>query len=99
MDFRAVRSAKEPASRAGWFGPSLRKRRVSGRAFGAFSVVVCCFRVWGGRGGGLAAAIIAYEVAGLAAAGGVEAVVEGAGAGGIGATGLDLISLVYMPLI
>ncbi len=31
--------------------------------------------------------------------GGVKAVVEGAGAGGAGATGLDLVGLVYMPLI
>ncbi len=94
MDFRAVRSVKEPALRAGWFGPSLRKRQVSGRAFGAFPVVVYCFRVWGGRGGGLAAVILAYEVVGLAATGGVEAVVKGAGA-----TGLNLVGLVYMPLI
>jgi hypothetical protein len=36
---------------------------------------------------------------GLTAAGGVEAVVKGAGAGGIRAIGLDLIGLVYMPLI
>jgi hypothetical protein len=45
------------------------------------------------------AIIIIYEVTGLTAAGGVEAVVKGVGAGGIRATGLNLVGLVYMPLI
>jgi hypothetical protein len=36
---------------------------------------------------------------GFTVIGGVEAVVKGAGAGGIRATGLDLVGLVYMPLI
>jgi hypothetical protein len=72
---------------------------VSSRAFGAFSVIVYRFRAWGGREGGLAAIILAYEAMGFTVIGGVEAVVKGAGAGGIRATGLDLVGLVYMPLI
>ncbi len=59
MDFRAVRSAKEPALRAGWFGPSLRKRRVSGRVLGVFVAFAYCLRAGGGYRGGLAAAILA----------------------------------------
>jgi hypothetical protein len=96
---KAVRSVKELASRARWFGPSLRKRRVSSRVFGAFTVIVCCLRAWGGRGGGLAAVILAYKVRGLTTVRGVEAIDEGVRARGARATGLDLIGLVYMPLI
>jgi hypothetical protein len=59
VDFRAVRSVKEPASRAGWFGLSLRKRRVSGQVLGVFIAFTCYLRAGGGYGGGLAAAILA----------------------------------------
>ncbi len=40
-----------------------------------------------------------YKFIGLTIIRGVEAVVKGAGARGIRATGLDLVGLVYMPLI
>jgi hypothetical protein len=59
VDFRAVRSIKEPASRAGWFGPSLRKRRVSGRVLGVFIAFAYYLRARGGYKGGLAAMILA----------------------------------------
>ena len=59
MDFRAIRSVKEPASRAGWFGLSLRKRRVSGRVLGVFIAFTYYLRAGGGYKGGLVAAILA----------------------------------------
>ena len=99
MDFKAIRSIKEPASRARWFRLSLRKRRVSSRVFRAFIGVACYFRAWGGQGGGLAAIILVYEVMGLTTARGVEAIGKGARARGIRAIGLNFIGLVYMPLI
>jgi hypothetical protein len=40
-----------------------------------------------------------YKVKGLITMRGVKAMVEGAGARGARATGLALVSLVYMPLI
>jgi hypothetical protein len=43
--------------------------------------------------------ILAYKVTGLTITGGVKAVVKGAGARGIRATVLNLVGLVYMPLI
>jgi hypothetical protein len=45
------------------------------------------------------AIILVYEVKGLTTMGGVEAIVEGARARGARAMGLDLVGLVYMPLI
>ena len=59
MDFRAIRSIKEPASRAGWFGPSLRKRQVSSRVLGVFIAFTYYLRARGDYRGGLIAIILA----------------------------------------
>jgi hypothetical protein len=73
--FRPVRTANEPAARAGWSGLIRRNRRVSGR-----DVVVLAVGFSGLRtcAGGAAAVILAYEGCGL----GVLELEAGEGAGG-----------------
>jgi hypothetical protein len=84
--FSPIWSANEPAARAGWSGPILTNRRVSGRVGLAFSAWGCCLRAKGAFGGPFAAATCAYVVRGLAVAGG-EGVVGETGVIGVGGAG------------
>jgi hypothetical protein len=75
--FKPVRTANEPAARAGWSGLIRRNRRVSGRDVVVLAVSFCGLRTCAG---GAAAVILAYEGCGLSVLG-LEAG-EGAGGGG-----------------
>ena len=63
--FRPVRTANEPASRAGWVRLIRIKRRVSGLVEVVLAGVCRCFRVGAGCAWGVEAAILVYEGSGL----------------------------------